>query len=262
VRVYRSLALMTARKVLTYRLNFVIRQFALLFQLLAMLSVWGVLLHSGSSVAGFGWPQMKAYLVIAFGTSLLLSAYGDMEMGWRIREGLVAIDLTKPVDYQRARFAECIGGVVLELALVAGVVTVVALFTGGMAAPGAGQAALFAVSLLLVVPVKFGVLYLSSLMCFWTQNFIGLYMARLAIVGLFSGALVPLVLLPDGLRMLANVLPFAGITSTPALLYLGQVTGWEAAGLIGLQALWAVLLWFIGKALWTAALRQLTVHGG
>ena len=40
----------------------------------------------------------------------------DFRMSHRIRSGLVALDLVKPVDYQRARFAEALGGVWIEVA--------------------------------------------------------------------------------------------------------------------------------------------------
>lgn len=261
-RAYRALARTAARSILTHRLNFTLGLFGLLFQLLAMLSVWGVLLRSGNSVGGFTWPEMKAYLLIAFGTGALVSSFMDMRLAWRIRDGMVAVDLTKPVDFQRARFAEAIGGAAVELLSTALVCAAVITLTGGVAVPGPAGAALFVVSVALVLPLKFCLGYLAGMICFWTQNTFGVALARWAITNLFSGALVPLVLLPGWLQALAAVLPFASTTSTPALIYLGRATGGDALRLIAMQAGWTLLLWYGCRLVWRRAVRQLTVHGG
>lgn len=262
MRAYRALGRNALRTVLTYRASFVLNQFSAFFQLLALFALWRVLLASGESFAGFTWPQMKAYLLIAFTCGVLMSTHGDFRMAWRIRDGMVAVDLTRPVDYQRARFAEALGAGAAECLVVLLVVGGAIALTGPAATPTPAGALLFTLSLLTVLPMKFCIMYLSALLCFWTQNFLGVGLARAAIVSLFSGALVPLVLLPHWLQTAAALLPFSGTTSTPALLYLGRVEGSGALGLLGVQLLWAVGLWWCGRAAWGAASRQLTVHGG
>jgi ABC-2 type transport system permease protein len=246
---------------LAHRLNFVLGLFAVLFQLLAMLSIWGVLLRSGTDVAGFDWPQMKAYLLIAYATGALLS-FADMRLAVRIRDGMVAVDLTKPVDFQRARFAEAVGVAAVETGFSVLVCAVVIAATGGVPVPSAGQAVLFLISFALVLPLKFCLTYLTAMVCFWTENLLGVSMTRTAVTNLFSGALVPLTLLPGWLQAIAAVLPFAGLTFTPALIYLGRATGVEALQLIAVQVVWVAVLWFGSRAAWHRAIRQLTVHGG
>jgi ABC-2 type transport system permease protein len=261
-RAYASLARMSARTVLTYRASFVLGLFAVFFQLLAMLYIWRLLLAGGTTVNGFTWPAMKAYLLIAFATGSLVSAYGDFRMASRIRDGLVALDLVKPIDYQTARFAETVGRGALELAVTFGVCAVIAVGTGGVPLPTPTQAALFALSVLAVVPLKFLIVYVTTLLCFWTQNYLGVSWARTSVTALFSGALVPLVFLPGWLQVTAAVLPFAGLTATPAAIYLGTARGLDAAALIVVQLAWVGVLWFVARKAWNTAVRQLTVHGG
>lgn len=109
---------------------------------------------------------------------------------------------------------------------------------------------------------RFGVVYASGLLTFWTQNYVGVQAARIALVTFLSGAFVPLGLLPEWLRWLANVLPFAGMASTPALVYVGHLTGRAAVTAVAVQAAWSVALWAAARAFWQRASRQLTVHGG
>jgi ABC-2 type transport system permease protein len=61
---------------------------------------------------------------------------------------------------------------------------------------------------------------------------------------------------------MAAVLPFASLTFTPAVIYLGHAAGAEALWLIAVQVVWLAVLWFGGRAAWRGAVRQLTVHGG
>jgi ABC-2 type transport system permease protein len=262
VRAYVALARTQIRASTTYRLNFALSMFSLMFQLFAMLAIWGVLLGSGTVLEGFDWAQMKAYLLVGFLSGVMVGQWADFGMAFRIHDGDVALDLTKPMVYQNARFATVCGGLGAELLLGLVVCAGVALFTGGIAVPTPAAAALFALSMLIVVPLKFLVVYLAALACFYTQNFLGIHWTRLAVVTLFSGALVPLAFLPDWLRAIAEVLPFAGLASTPGLIYIGQSTGADALRLIVVQAAWAVGLWVLGRVLFNRAVRQVTIHGG
>jgi ABC-2 type transport system permease protein len=166
------------------------------------------------------------------------------------------------VRYQEARFAEALGAVWIEALVVLGVVGVAVVVSGPLPLPEGGELALFVVSMVLLVPLKFLVVYLASLASFWTQNYIGVQWARVAIVNLLSGALVPLAYLPGWLATAATWSPFAGMTSTPGLILVGRVDGAQAALLVVVQLGWVVLLWYGAKLLWRSALRRLTVNGG
>jgi ABC-2 type transport system permease protein len=261
VRPYRALMRAAAKSALAYRMSFVFSLFGVLFQLIALLAVWHALL-ADSSFNGLTWPQMRGYLLVAFASGALVGLVADIRMAYRIRDGSIALDIVKPVSYQEARFAQVLGAVWIEIAVVVLVGTVVVLAGGPMRWPGGGQLALFVASMVLLIPLKFLVLYICGMACFWTQNYVGVQWARIAIVNLLSGALVPLALLPGWLADVAYWLPFAGMVSTPGLLFIGSARDGAAARLVLVQLAWVVVLWLAGKLLWRVALRQLTVNGG
>ena len=138
LRPYAALTRISVRSLLVHRLNFVLGPFAMLFQLVAMLSIWAVLLRSGAAIAGFDWPEMKAYLLVAYATGAVLF-FTDYRLAWRIRDGIVAVDLTKPVDFQRARFAEAAGAGTVEIGFAAVVCGLVIAVSGGVPVPEAGR---------------------------------------------------------------------------------------------------------------------------
>lgn len=262
LRPYLAIARINARSAYVYRMNLTLSAVGALCQLLAMFAVWGVLLANGRTIADFSWPQMKAYLLIVFITGALVASFGEFRMAFRIQDGTVSLDLVKPVDYQLVQLAQSLGGVWLEVCIVVFVTAGTVLLAGPIATPTLGQGLLFALSLLVVIPIKFLIIYLSSMLCFWTQNYVGVFWSRQALAGLFSGTLVPLALLPGWMQSVAGVLPFASTTSVPAMIYLGRVSGGDAVRLIGLQLFWAVVMWMGARLAWRGALRQLTVHGG
>jgi ABC-2 type transport system permease protein len=90
----------------------------------------------------------------------------------------------------------------------------------------------------------------------------GVQWARLAVVNLLSGALIPLAYLPGWLATTAQWSPFAGLTSTPALIFLGRVDLRHGLQLVAVQLAWVVILWFGARLVWRAGLRRLTVNGG
>lgn len=261
MRGYRALARATARAALTYRFSLLLGLGAVLVQLVALLAVWHVILAQ-APVDGFTWPQMRAYLLVAFAAGTLVSILGDFRMAFRILDGDVALDLVKPIDYQKARLAESLGGLWIELLLIGVVVGVTLALTGGVDTPPGPALALFAASMLLLVPLKFLIVYVSTLACFWTQNYMGVQWARLAVINLLSGALIPLVYLPHWLATAAQWSPFAGLTSTPALIFLGRVDVRDGLVLVLVQLMWVLALWFGARLVWRKALRRLTVNGG
>jgi ABC-2 type transport system permease protein len=262
LRAYTSMARMALRSLVAYRVSMVFNLLASAFAALAMLYLWHAVLTNERSAAGFNWPHMKAYLLITFIASSLVSGYTDSRMAARIRQGDVAMDLVRPVDYQRSRFAEACGSGVYEAGMAIAVAACAAVAFGGVPAPPAQAWGLFLLSALLVFPLRFAVVYASGLLTFWTSNYVGVQTARVALVTFLSGAFVPLAFLPGWLRSAVNVLPFVGMASTPALIYVGHLAGKAAVSAVAVQAGWSAGLWMLARALWWRASRQLTVHGG
>ena len=261
MRGYLALARVSAKSSVAYPVSFVFALSAITFQFVAMLAVWRVLLRN-SSMGAFTWPQMSGYLLIAFASGALVGLFADFRMAFRIRNGLVGLDLIKPVRYQEARFAETMGGAGVEVLVVLLVGAITAVTVRDLARPAGNDLLLFVVSMVLLIPLKFTIVYICGMACFWTENYIGVQWARIALVNLLSGALVPLQYLPHWLATMAKWSPFAGMTSTPGLIFVGQAHGGQALAMVSVQLGWVIALWYGAKLLWRVAVRQLTVNGG
>ncbi|GAA0794364.1 ABC transporter permease [Spirilliplanes yamanashiensis] len=261
MRPYLALTRAMLRSALRYRITFLMGMFGMFFQLIALFAVWRVLLDE-REIGGFGWAEMRPYLLIGFTCGMIVSSFTDWRMAYRIVEGTVSLDLVKPVDYQFARFAEIVGGIAAEVGVAVVLWAGVLVFTGPIALPPPELLALFALSMLLVVPLKFLFSYVAGLGCFWTHHYNGIRWTQQAVVAVLSGMMIPLALLPSWLATTAAWLPFAGVASTPGLIFIGRVDAAEAARLVAVQAFWIVVLWLGARLAFRGAVKQLTVHGG
>ncbi|NUT37640.1 MAG: antibiotic ABC transporter permease [Hamadaea sp.] len=260
MKVYVTMARNSMQSTFAYRTAYAMGTAASCFQLVATVALWSALLAGGAEMGGFDLAEMKAYLLVGFATGWLGNAVGEWTLANRIRDGQVALDLVKPIETQKLMFAQVLGGFPIELSIIAVVCAGFVAFAGPV--PGPQNPGLLVVSLLLVLPVRFGIAFLTTQLVFWTQNFHGVAWARNAVGAVLSGALVPLALMPGWLQATAAVLPFASLTSTPALIYLGKVSTAEAYALIGVQVFWGLALWVLARWAFRVASRQVTVHGG
>jgi ABC-2 type transport system permease protein len=264
LRKYVSFARTSLEITFVYRAGFVLNMIGTIFYVVAMFYLWQtVFLGNPGSLGGFTWPEMKAYILVSFLLSSLLTWYDEWVMSQDIREGYVAVDLARPFDFQASRFARAMGPIIFEATSAIGVAAVVALVFGGAALPAdPGRAALFVVSCALATIIKFGLVYCVSMTAFWTTSIEGIMVGRSAIQNIFSGALIPLVFFPDWLQSIAAVLPFQAMISTPALVYLGKLDAPSTAVAIGVQVVWAVGLLFLGRLAFRQAVKVVTIHGG
>jgi len=257
----RALAVLSLKQRLAYKTHWV---FAVVLgggALLVSMAMWHNLIGSGS-LGGYDWDSMRAYLIIGFVTTTIAFAGSDFQMADRILDGMVAIDLTKPLDFQRARAAEYTGSklATLPTALVGGAVAWLVFDPPAPVSPLAG--ALTALSVLLLFPITFEITYLSVLACFWTKQYLGVMWLRMGLLNFFSGIMIPLALMPSWLQAVAWCLPFPHITTTPASIYLGRVDTLGALGLIGAELAWIAAMWIGARLVFRYAVKTVTVHGG
>lgn len=112
----------------------------------------------------------------------------ELDMGGRILDGAIASDLTKPVDFQNMCFFQTIGQASIEgLITLVLVVSVAVLVTDLSAYLAPWRLLLFGISLLLAFFLKFCLVYLGVLMCFFTSNGYGVVYLRQVICDVFSG---------------------------------------------------------------------------
>jgi ABC-2 type transport system permease protein len=263
LRSYGSLFVRSLKASFAYRASTVTSVITATFvYAIPMLVWWQVYLQNptGPSVSR---AQMFPYLLLAGCVNYALSMSVEFRIGQRIRQGLIATDLLKPVDFQISQGIQALSDGLFNGALGMVVFGCGYLALGRGVLPADGMAfCLFLVSFLLAFLIQYFVCFVFVQGAFYTYSGYGIFAARGALHQTFSGLSAPLALYPPFLKSAGEWLPFRHTIHTPVSIYMGWVTGWTAVDLVLQQVLWVVGLYLLGKLLMIQALKQLEVQGG
>lgn len=207
--------------------------------------------------------QLFPYLLIAGCLNFAFAMNVEGRIGQRIRMGLIATDLLRPVDFQMAQLAQALSDGVFNCCLVLPIYGITLLFWGRNALPHSVSAlAAFVVSVVLSFVILFAVSFIFVQATFITYSGYGVFVARNALQQTFSGLSAPLILFPPWLRAASEWLPFRHTINTPISIYLGWLREAEVWRALVEQALWAAGLLLLGRFLLGRALQRFEIQGG
>ena len=234
-------------------------------QLLAMTIMyffWQAVYANGGTLSGLTFQQTINYVMIAQMLMPLVQNRLIFNFGFMIREGQIAIDLLRPMDFQARFYVDAIGSLALNLLLKIPLLIFAVIFFQVQLPRDVATWLVFLVSLVLGHAVMFFFDWIFSCLAFYSTETWGLSVVREAAVTFFSGALIPLPMLPPFLRAIAALLPFAQAVYVPVS-FLSGVTPISAAPQAWLlQLAWLIGLGLASRLIFKRALRKVTVQGG
>ena len=120
----------------------------------------------------------------------------------------------------------------------------------------------FAVTLLLGHAVMFCFDWILAAIVFYTTDAWGLAAARAGFALFFSGALIPLAMMPEPLRSVATVLPFSQAVYLPISVLSGLTPLSDLPRLWAAQIGYFIALLLASRLVFRRAVRVITVQGG
>ncbi len=260
---YRALLNRALKANFAYKGSTLIGLFTAALTYAITLLVWRHVYAQKGGTLSISSEQMFAYLALAFCLNYALTINIDQRVGQRIRLGLIATDLLKPLDFQMSQAMQSLSDCLFNGLVGAMVFATAYLFLGKSLFPQSWESFLFFIpSLILAFWIQYSLVFIFIQGAFYTYSGYGIFSSRIALHQTFSGLQAPLILYPPVLRTVGDWLPFQHIIYTPITLYMGRAAGLEAWRLLGWQALWAAGLYFIGQWVMKKALSQLEIQGG
>ncbi len=249
--------------VVTYRQAAFFLLAVVVVQIFVLREVWGSLYASRSSVNGLDKHALIVYLTIAnLQGWVMQDPTVSRYMYERVRQGLVAFDLIRPVGFVPQMFAHIAGSALATMLFVVPALPIVA-FVGSLDAPASASAGLlYLLSLTCAYALASVISLVLGMVAFWTTEIQGLTMLYRLVSQFFAGALVPLSFFPDAIRIPAEFMPFQSMVYTPVAIYVGHLREAAAFEAIGVQAVWVALVCVGAWAMWRRALFRVAVQGG
>lgn len=245
-----------------YRSDIVLRLGIGLAWMGIQVAIWTALIGSGE-VDGITLPTMVTYAVLNSVISVTLVDRMLAEADQKIRSGDIAIDLIKPYHYLLTVFADQMGRSLYVTVFTVLPTAVVAALVFDVQAPASPwHAVAFLLAMLIALTISFAFACMIILLAFYFLATFHFTWTFSALKSLFAGSLVPLWFYPDGLRRVAELLPFQFLGFVPAMIWLGQESGQGIAQVLALGVLWAGVLASLVGWLWSKIVSRLVVQGG
>ncbi|MFD0517347.1 ABC transporter permease [Paractinoplanes durhamensis] len=218
----------------------------------------------GNRPGGYDVEQLATYVWVGQGLLSVIGIWGWTELADRIRTGDIASDLLRPVppvvSYLATDLGRATHGMLTRFIppLIIG-----ALFFP-FSTPDRWQTVpLFVLSVVLAVIGSFGCRYLVNATAYWLHDARGPQMLWTLGSGVLAGLYFPLRLLPEWLTVTLWVAtPLPGLLQTPLDVLVERDSPAVQAGLVALQAFWAVAMLALAALVQRRAERKLVVQGG
>ena len=261
-RIYGAFAAMAAKQALAYNYSVLVQYFLQILSMIIYIYFWRAVYSSATTLGGLTLTQTINYILLARILAPLLNTYTIFSFGFRIRNGDFALEFVRPVDFLTRQYVEHLTGVGFFF------VQAIPLFTlawlaFGLQLPASPAVWLaFAISVWLGQSALFFFDWILACLAFYTTETWGLTMVREGVAAFFSGALVPLAMMPGWLQQAASAMPFAQAVAVPIALLSGLTPLADAPRVWLVQALWLVGLAVASRLIFNKAARQVTVQGG
>jgi len=263
LRSYGALLLRSLRAAFAYRSSTVQSFMTALLTFYVVWLVWSQVYMGTLKPGAPPREQLFAYLVLAFCMNYSMTMNGEFRVAQRIRMGLIATDLLKPVDFQCAQLTQSLSDFCFNASI--GLMSFAAAFfiLGHSLLPASAPAlALFFPSFAVGFLLQFSIMFLFVQGIFYTTNNYGISVARGALHMTFSGLSAPLFMYPPTLQKVGSYLPFQHVLYTPIRIYQGTLTGSDALWAFGRQCLWAAAFVLVGRLIFTRIVQSFEVQGG
>ncbi len=263
MRTYLPIARATLMVGLVYRFGFLFNIIGNIVYLGVAYYLWKSIYRYSDVIRGLTFNETFLYIGVGSAVFILLKTYADWFIHHEIREGNIAIYLTKPVDYQVYNLFANLGSLLVSLVAISIPTAIMLIFVFRVHIPPGVGLLLLPISLFIAFLISFSIDYFIGLMGFYSESVWGLSTTKEIIIAVFSGALIPLQFFPDAIQKVLYWLPFQAIYHTPLMMLTRPNQGLDVfMPMMAVQLFWAIVLFFAARLFYNQAIKVLRIAGG
>lgn len=213
-------------------------------------------------LGGLTLQQMITYVIISMAITPFIWHMTDRMIDYDITKGGITSMLTHPLRIQPYIFFRDSGHNIMAFLIQTIPSIILAFIIFKISIPNIFNLIAFFISAFMGLLISFSISFLVWLSAFWTEKSDGIRRFKEAIIGLFSGFLIPIYLFPAWIQPLLFLLPFQAIFNTPLSIFIEKVSGVQIIFALLVQVFWAAVLLLTGHIIWKKARIKYSAHGG
>ena len=260
--IYGSFFAMMPKLFMAYQVWFWVGLVLNIISMAILVYFWRAIYNDVETISGLGLSQTLTYILLAFIFMPLTANDLVWEFGSNLREGTIAHHLLRPINFQGMNYAQSLGTLFMRMLLQLPMVVVAVLLFGLRFPTDLATWLAFLVSALLGFTVMFFFNWFLACFTFYTTEIWGLGVLIEGMNFFLSGALVPLVMMPEWIRNIVLSIPFAQALAVPVGLLTGITPLSDALHVWFVQVLWILGMWLLSTLFFRVAVRKITVQGG
>jgi ABC-2 type transport system permease protein len=262
VSVYAAIASTAAKTRLAYNMWVWADFFVTIISMFIFVYFWRAVYANTATLGGLTLAQTINYILLARLLAPLVETRIIHSFGFMIRQGRIAVELARPLDLETKTMVETFAELATFLVQRLPLLLIAWLFFGLQLPANPAIWMVFFISLIFGQAVLFLFDWIFACLAFYITETWGLSVVRVGVGSFFSGALVPLVMMPDWLQRVAAAMPFAQAMSVPVSFLSGITPLTDAPRLWLIQIVWLAALFVLSRVVFSIAVRKVTVQGG
>lgn len=246
-----------------FRVDFFLHLFTGFISSYAHVAVWIVIMASGGGVTPETAERTILYIALTGFAGAFIYAPDRDPVFTRVQSGDIARELLYPVSFPLVIFARGLGKAFFRM-MFNGLITLAVI------TPLCGIS-------WEIDPIRLGLLFLFlapafvistlisfqvDMLAFWVYETTALHYIKQAVVGFFSGHLIPLWFYPAWIMGVLDILPFKNIVYVPIAFFLGELPAGAAPFHFAVSLLWCCFFTLTSALLWRAGVKKVVINGG
>lgn len=251
---------------MAYKSNVIMYIISQIITLFIEVSVWFALYgeneNTNSNIGTISIHEMINYVVLSTGISMMINNQVIWQMDGKIKSGIIAMDLIKPMNFHANILCNTLGNNLFRITFQLIPIFIIGFYIFDMSLPSGVQSILFILSLINAFFLNFIISYILGMIGFWYLSVWHLDRLLQDVVRLFAGVWIPIWFFPKALIAVSEYLPFQYIYYVPINIFLGKTSAIQSLEMLMNQCIWILLLSGLSYIMWRKGTKKLVVQGG
>jgi ABC-2 type transport system permease protein len=205
--------------------------------------------------------QLRTYFIMQILVTRITQVWTHEDVGRDIKEGTLSKVLLQPYSYLWYNLGRQFGMKLMRLLYTVPITIILMILLSTHLDVTIPRITLFTMSLIAGFIIQFAMAWLIGLVSFWAENNHGFVNLYFTFVSVFSGAIVPLALMPRLLADITRVLPARYILSFPLEIITGTAGYADMASGFAILSIWTTGLLILGNMVWAKGLQKYQAVG-